>query len=234
MEKEDLQKDLDLLLAGRLLFGFLDCEKCIEWAISLRENGYKTDTIASIANRELKNSFEVEHQFKKLIKELGLEEKEDAQELFKTFISHVAHGVIEGWLEPAKGLSIMDGLVSLGADYVGDRIDQFSYLAYDTFSLDKRTSFYEGLTHENKDEVVKDEMKMLLHAQDYGLDRVIDLIFCKQCAKFTHIMREVSDYIPATTSTCCEKCSSEEYLAWHRIADRKVILQLIENANYIN
>lgn len=228
MENKDLQTELDLLLAGRLLFKFLDCEKCTDWAISLLQNGYESDYIQAIASQYITDYLEIEHYFEKMVDELGLIRKDDSRELFQIFVSDIAHQVIDGRMEPIKSLHMMDAMSAVEVDYIADTVDQFSYLAYDISSLDRQTSFYTGLTHDNIEGVIKDEMKMLLYAQTYGLDRIIDLIFCEKCVKFRHVMREVSEFVPETIYTGCEECHSEEYLAWHRVDDRKQILQLLE------
>lgn len=229
MENRDIQAELDLLLAGRLLFGFLDCEKCIEWAISLTQKGYKADSLNTLTSQDVTNYYDVSNCFEKLIGELGLIKKEDSKELFQIFISDVAQGVIDGRVEPMKGLSVMDAIGSIEADYSGDMIDQFSYLAYDASMLDGHPSFYSGLTPENIEEVIKDEMRMLLYAPMYPLGRVIDLIYCMECGDFTHWICNETDPVSNPDLRVCDKCGLQQYLAWYRVADRKQMLQLLDN-----
>ncbi|MFV0468402.1 MAG: hypothetical protein ACK5MK_05680 [Dysgonomonas sp.] len=230
MEKKDLQLELDLLLARRLLSGFLDGQKCIDWTVSLMQRDYESDNLYILAGLDSNDGRGIEHYFEELIDDLGLTQNRDAKELFQIYVSDIACQVLKREIEPLKGLSIMEEIriQSFDFDYSTYIINQFSYLAEDISLLGEYQLFYIGLTEENIEEVIIDEMKMLLLAQAKDLDDITNLIYCKKCNDFSHSKYKEKGGLLKKGGWHCVKCDSEKHLAWYNVADRKQILKMIE------
>lgn len=230
MEKIDLQQELDLLLADRLLSGFFDGQKCIDWAISLMQRDYQSDNLYILAGLDNNEGLSIEHYLEKSIDDFGLLANRDEEKLFRLYISDIAHQVINEQIEPSKGLQMIENIriQSFEFDFIID-INQFSYLSEDISLLGEYQLFYIGLTQENIDEVIVDEMKMYLLAQSKGLGNVIDLIYCKECNDFTYSEYKEKGWLLKRGGWYCEKCNSKNYLAWNNVADRKQILNKLEN-----
>lgn len=232
MEKLDLQLELDLLLADRLLSGFFDGQKCIDWAVSLMQRNYESDNLYILAGLDSNDVRGIEHYFDKLIDDLELTQNRGAEELFQIYVSDIACQVLKREIEPLKGLSIIEEIriQSFDSDYSTYTINQFSYLAEDISLLGKYQLFYIGLTEENIEEVIIDEMKMLLLAQAQAKDLydIANLIYCKECNDFSHSKYKEKGWLLKKSGWYCEKCDSKKYLAWHNVTDRKQILKMIE------
>lgn len=230
MEKKDLQLELDLLLASRLLSGFFDGQKCIDWTVSLMQRGYESDNLYILAGLDSDDGRGIEHYLEKLIDDLGLTQHRDAEELFQIYVSDIASQVLKKEIAPLKGLSIMEEIriQSFDSDYSTYTINQFSYLAEEISLLGEYQLFYIGLTEENIEEVIVDEMKMLLFAQSKDLNDITNLIYCEKCNDFSHSKYKEKGWLLKKGRWHCEKCDSEKYLAWYNVTDRKQILKMIE------
>lgn len=229
MKNEHLQQELELLLAERLISGFIDGEKCIEWAISLMERGYESDNLHILAGLDINDGMSIEHYFERLIDDLQLEQRRSENKLFCIYTSNIAHQVVDGKISPRKGLSVMEDIRirTWNSDF-SINLYQFTYLEEDILLLGEYQLFYNGLTKDNVDEVIIQEMKMFLFTQEKCLGDIKNLIYCNRCKSFSQIEYREVGWIIKKGDWYCKECRSKDFLAWNNIQDRKQILKILE------
>ena len=230
MDKKDLQRELDLLLAERLISGFIDGQKCIDWAITLMQRGYESENLYILAGSDNDEAISIEHYLNRLTDDLELEQNRNEDELFYTYVSDIARQVIDGGISPEKGLSVMEDIriQTWDSDFAID-LFQFSDLAEDSSLIGEYQIFYIGLTEENRDEVIIQEMKMFLIAKEKGIQNIRDLIYCHKCKSLSQAEYIEKGWIVKKGDWYCKKCKSKDYLAWYKVTDRAQILKILEN-----
>ena len=231
MEKDKLQLELDMLLANRLLTDFLAGQKCIDWAISLMQRGYECESLYILAGLDSNDWRSIEDYFGKLAEDLELTLDRKDEDLFMLLTSDIAKQVIDAAIKPQNGLSMMENtrIQLFDTDLPVDRLYTFMYLEEDISQLGDYQLFYTGLTKENIDEVIIDEMKIFLIAQSKELGDISSLIYCDECKSFTHFQYKKKRWIFKKEGWYCDKCNLSSYLAWNNVPDRKRILEILEN-----
>ena len=231
MRNISLQQELDLILSRKLISGFIDNKKCIDWAISLMQRGYESEYLYILAGLDYYEWHSIEKYFDLLIEDLHLMRNENKEELFYLYASNIAHLVIENEIEPRRGLKTMEEiwLQTLDIDFSDMELVQFSYLAEDASLIGEYQIAYIGLTEENLNEVIVDEMKMFLQIKNKELYNISNLIYCNKCTSFTHSEYKENGWLFKRWGWHCKKCNSKEFLAWYNVADRKQIIKILEN-----
>ncbi|NDV66861.1 hypothetical protein [Bacteroides sp. 224] len=228
--KKKIQEELDLLLAETLL-GVGYSSKYIDWALSLMERGYESENLYILASLDKNESYDIEKYLQKSVDDLGLTFHREEQYLFDMYLSSVPRKVLNGEMHPQKGLAILEKMY-LETYYELESINcpsVFMELAEDASLIGDYQIYYTGLTHENLDEVIIDEMKMFFLAKERNIDDVLQLIYCQKCNSFSRTVYKEKGWF-GIASWCCRNCDSEKYLAWHRVADRKQILEMLETS----
>lgn len=231
MRNLSLQQELDLILSRKLISGFIDNKKCIDWAISLMQRGYESENLYILAGLDNNDGISIEHYFDLLIEDLQLIRNENKEELLYLYTSNIAHLVIENEIEPRKGLAMMEEiwLQTLDVDFSDMELVQFSYLAEDASLIGEYQIAYIGLTEENLNEVIVDEMKMVLQIKNKKLYNISNLIYCNKCKSFSHSEYKENGWLFKRGGWYCKECNSKGFLAWYNAADRKQILKILEN-----
>jgi hypothetical protein len=229
MEKKEIQHKTDLLLASIYLLD-PDRKQYVDWAINLLQNGVETPDLYILAGLDVADQYFIEHYFGRISEELGLIIDRKKEELFHISASVVAQKVVKGTIDPRKGLNMMENIwiQSIDFEYSNVVLNQFVYLAEDISLLGEHQLFYIGLTEENIDEVIVDEMRMFLLEQPKEIKDVCNLIFCYRCNDFSNSKYKEKDSLIKQGIWCCEKCDSMKYLAWYNVANRKEILKMLE------
>jgi|GEM_PF-1255245 len=230
MDRKILQHELDLLLAEWLISGFTERENSINWALSLMERGYQSENLYILAGLDADEGFSIEHYLERLIDDLQLERKNDENELIYIYMSDIAYQVIEGKISPQKGLSIMEAIriESYHSDFSID-IYQFSDLEEDISLIGEYQLFYDGLTEENTDTVIIQEMKMFLLEKAKNIQHIRNLIYCNKCKSFSQDKYVEKGWIIKNGGWYCKQCDSQKYLCWHKVTDREEILKIAES-----
>lgn len=230
MKKAELQYSLDVLLA-KMLFIYKDHKQYINWAIELLQAEVENENLYILAGLDDSDSLSMEKYFTAATEELDLKTDRTTEELFHIATSIIAQEVIDGKMQPRKGLTLMERIskYTVVDDYLIDSLYQFEDLAEDLSLLGEYNLYYSGLTLENIDEVIIDEMKMFLIAQSRGWKDITNLIYCDKCKSFSRVKYKKKGWLIKKYIWSCEECDSLKYLDWHKVENRKLILEKIED-----
>lgn len=231
MKNKELEEELNLLLAYQLLYGSFDNQKCIEWSINMMQQGINSENLSILAGLDPRDSYSVEYYVQKIIIEFGLNKNLDEEDLFRKYVFNIAQQVIDAQLSPQEGLSILYNLILQCSQYNFDTaiIYQFYYLSEDIESLDYCTHYYTGLTDENKDEAIVNEMKLLLLDCDHQYQSDNELIYCYICKRLSYRVFDKGRWFSRSKQCICRQSHSKEYLSWGNIPDQKQILEILQN-----
>lgn len=225
MENSNLQQEVDFLLARQYIAGF-NGKKYTDWAISLMQQGYQSMNLDILAGLDDNDRTSIERYFKQSTEDLQLNINKDKEQLLLNYTFVVARRVIDGRIKPQAGLAVMEEIRNqiYGYDFTKIDLIQFSYLANDANEMDDYIMSYNGLTKENLDEVIIEEMKMFLIAKSLPIENIRDLIYCNKCKCFSSTFYREGGLF-TRRKRLCKKCHSKNFLAWNNVADRKQILQ---------
>lgn len=230
MKKAELQYSLNVLLA-KMLFIFKDYKQYIDWAIELLQEGVENENLYILAGLDDNDWLSIEKYFTIATEELDLKTDRTTEELFHIATSIIAQEVIDGKMQPRKGLTLMESIskYTVVDDYLIDSLYQFEELTEDLFLLGEYNLYYRGLTFENIDEVIIDEMKMFLIAQSKGWKNIPNIFYYDKCKDFSRAKYKKKGWSIKRYIWSCKKYDSREYLDWHKVEDRKLILEKIED-----
>ena len=138
---------------------YLDSQRYVDWAVTLLENGYESESLVILAGLDFHETEEIEKYFWKSVEELNIEiEKIDFEDI-ENYAIFVAKQVVEERISPEVGFNRMLDIVR-ATDYSPEYM-QFYYLDEDLDYLkySETAMFNRGLTLGNKDEYIKKEFK---------------------------------------------------------------------------
>lgn len=226
MIKEEIQYKTDVLLAT---IRWIDANRkqYIDWAIKLLLAGVENENLYILAGLDENDWSSIEQYFIAATKDLDLKTNQTSEELFHIATSIIAQEVIDGKTQPRKGLALLEKISRYASvdGYLIDSLYQFEELAEDLSLLGEYNQFYSGLTLENINEVIIDEMKMFLIAQSKGWKNITNLIYCDKCNNLSLSEHKIVGWFRKRYKWYCKKCHSKNFLDWYKINDRKQILE---------
>ena len=228
MNKERLQRELDLLRGASFSRIPTDGQRYIDWAYQLMLRGYESENLFALASLYSHEELSIDRYLALVVNELGLDIKKSPKELFHVYVKDVAKQVVEHKLAADEGLLILNNLWydTLETDFSNECIEQFTYLSEDiTLMDDEYTISYVGLTKENYAKVIQEEMELLLLLDEENLYDIVDLIYCNKCKA---LRRSEFKKHNIKGRWQCKGCESTDYLAWCDVSDRSQLLGLIK------
>lgn len=161
MEKELLQKQVNLLMGERLVMGF-DAKKFAVWGVELLQDCYDSDNVRILAGLDYDEHETVDRYFGLVADELNLKTDYSEEQLLFHYAVDLVKKVFNGIVDPVKGVHLMYKIY-LQSDY-DSRYSVFMELDDAIFSIECKEYPYTWpeLTNENKEEIIIKEFKAFL------------------------------------------------------------------------
>jgi hypothetical protein len=165
-------QEITYQLLGEKSVTYFDSQKYVNWAITLLENGFDSESLVILAGLDSYDTEEKEKYFWKSIEELNIRIDKTEIELIEIYANFLAIQVVENKINPTIALRKMFN-ITRATDYTSKYMpfyeldDALDLLQYDNISIN------DGLTLENKDEYIKEEFELFLEMDKLEIDKSI-------------------------------------------------------------
>jgi len=208
-------QEITYRLLGEKNVTYFDSRKYVDWAVTLLENGFESESLIILAGLDSYPTEEKEKYFWKSIKELDIKTEKDDSELIDYYADFIAKQVVENKINPMVGLSKVLDVVR--ATEYSTKYIQFYSLAEDIDYLNcskSTVSNFGGLTLGNKEEYVKEEFQLFLEMNQLQIDESLrDSSYCLNCNKLGKSLLKTKYQLkkPYKYQTwVCSHCGSEK------------------------
>lgn len=225
----NVQEFTSLMLAEKNLTYF-DSQKYVDWAVTLLENEYESESLIILAGLDSYGTEEKEKYFWKSIEELNIKIEKSDFELIGNYADFVAKQVLEDKISPMDGLKKMLAVV-YATDYSSEYMPFYELDAdLDLLDYSGFTIFSTGLTTENKDEYIKAEFELFLAMRELNIDESLkEKSYCLNCNSFVKpvLKKKFKWKKPYKCQVwACEKCGSQKLEYPNNHNTKKRIIEL--------
>ena len=233
-EIEKITEQTNYLLAENL-YSQMNPQKFVDWAVDLLQKGFETESILILAGLDNYPRQEIEEYFWKSVNDLDLKLKKSDFELLENFALYIANGVITNQMNPKAGLRIMNDIVR-ESDYSNKYI-QFYNLDEDIdyLNYDNRTLFNSFDKTDNIEEIIIEEFRLFLRAEQLNLDdQYRDFAYCLNCKIANKPkLKPKRNWIGKVEYNywICSNCGSKELEHFTNQKGKNLILNKIEKEN---
>lgn len=217
-------------LLGQRLLTWYDSKILVDWAITLLENGFDSESLQILAGLDNEDSEIREKYFWKATKELNINIDKQEIDLINFYVDNLVDEVISGSVSPKYGLQMMCD-VARKTDY-NEKFMPFYMLDEDVDYLDYsgQSLTVNGLTKENTDQYIIDEFKLYKKLQAGDYSNYYDKAICNNCGKIMtpKLITKFQFKLPFRRQVpVCEFCNSSDFDNFStQTGKRKIITML--------
>lgn len=228
----NIQKVTYQLLGEKLISNF-DSKKYVNWAVTLLENGYDSESLIILAGLNYDTTEEREEYFWKSVDELDIIIDKSDFELIENYAEYIAYEVVNERIEPIIGLSIMQHIVR-ETDYSSKYV-QFYELSEDLDYLthDSRVIYSSGLSLINKNAFIKEEFRIFLELENLKIDKIIrEQSLCNKCGQFEKPILKTKYQLKKPYKYqvwVCAKCGSDKIKHYSNQNVKRKIIEIHQN-----
>ena len=170
------------LLGQRLLTSY-NSKILVDWAVTLLEKGFDTESLEILAGLDNDDTETREKYFWKAIKELNVNISKQEIDLINFYVDNLVEDVISGIVSPKQALQLMCD-VARKTDY-GPKYIQFYMLDEDIDYLDYSGNALtiDGLTKDNVDAYIVNEFKLYKKLQTADYSEYYNKAICNNCGQ---------------------------------------------------
>ena len=213
-------------------FKYFDSKMLVDWAVLLLQNGYDSESLTILAGLDNEQTEVRENYFWNSIQELDLNLNKTESEIIDVYAKDIAKKVIEGKLNPIKGLSIMSEIVVL-SDYSGKYI-HFYEVEDDISNLkhDNSTIFNHNLNHNNINSFLIKEFQLFLEMEQLHIkDEIRNSSICQNCNSIQETTLKTKKNFfgkPKYNYWVCSNCGSNDVISFRTQIGREMIINRIK------
>ncbi len=228
----DIQKETYKVLGQRILSPFNSIE-LVNWSVKLLENGYESESSIILAGLDKDSTEEREKYFWKSIVELNIETAKTDSELVEYYLENISE-------ESDKGIKTATDLISAMRNVL--LWSGYDSKYYQFIALDEDVDYLEnyggviyntGLRLENKDQFIKDELKLFLEIERLKIDDATrEKSICNFCGEITKpkLKNKYQLKRPCKYQTyVCGNCGSEKIEHFSTQNGKRKIIERIKN-----
>jgi len=158
MRNLSLQEELDLILANQFISGFPDNKKCIDWAISLMQRGYDSESLYILAGLDYYEWYNIEKYFECVCMDLNLNIETEESLLIKKYIKYTILDAINKKVDPEVSLGLLSNFYWKYYDK-----EEYSFFYFLSLEVDLAEYFYaSNFSKEERDIYILDKLKEYL------------------------------------------------------------------------
>jgi len=230
----EIEEKTNYLLAENL-YSHMNPQKYVDWAVYLLGNEFETENILILAGLDNYPREEIEEYFWKCVADLELNLKKSDFELIENFALYIANSVVNKEMNPKEGLRIMNDIVR-ESEYSSKYI-QFYNLDEDIdyLNYDNRTLFNSFDKTDNLEEIIIEEFRLFLQAEQMNLDNQYrEFAYCLNCKTANKpTLKPKRNWIGKVKYNywICSNCGSKDLEHFTNQKGKNLILNKIGNKN---
>jgi hypothetical protein len=170
-------------ILGQKLLSWYDSKVLVDWAVTLMQNGFDSESLVILAGLDNSDTEEREKYFWKSVQELNINVDKKEIDLIDFYVDNLVDEVLAGTVPPKVALKQMCD-VAIKSDYNPKYMDFYMLdEEIDSIEYDGQAIFTSGLNKKNADEHILNEFKLFKKILSGDYSDYYSKAICNDCNK---------------------------------------------------
>lgn len=168
-------------ILGQKLLSWYDSKVLVDWAVTLMQNGFDSESLVILAGLDNSDTEEREKYFWKSVQELNINVDKKEIDLIDFYVDNLVDEVLAGNVPPKFALKQMCD-VAIRTDYSSKYMDFYMLDdEIDSITYDGHAIFTTGLDKTNVDEYILNEFRLFRKVLNGDYSDYYDKAICNDC-----------------------------------------------------